>query len=146
MARHHLLLSVTLAVVLCLSVVPTSAEEVIEAWRSPFGRARAVAVNPSDSSCWLATTTTIWHVAAGGTILSHTDEITASSWGSNSLAVNPTDGSCWVAVGEGDNGWVVHVAEDGTELWRGGGSKQHSSKRSWAIIRGFAWESPGGGG
>jgi DNA-binding beta-propeller fold protein YncE len=39
-------------------------------------------------------------------------------------SVNPTDGSCWVTdQGDGpDTGEVVHLAADGTELWRGGGS------------------------
>jgi len=38
-------------------------------------------------------------------------------------SVNPSDGSCWVTdQGDGPNtGEVVHLAEDGTELWRGGG-------------------------
>lgn len=40
-----------------------------------------------------------------------------------SVSVNPTDGSCWVA----DTGHqqVVHLAEDGAELWRGGTSSHN---------------------
>ncbi len=34
------------------------------------------------------------------------------------VSVNPTDGSCWVA--DWGNKQVVHLAADGTELWRGG--------------------------
>jgi hypothetical protein len=90
MKLRHLMCVNILTLLLGLAIKAARAEEVIEAWRSPFGRARAVAVNPSDSSCWLATATAIWHIAADGTILSHTDDITASSWGSNSLAVNRT--------------------------------------------------------
>jgi hypothetical protein len=36
-----------------------------------------------------------------------------------SVAVNPADGSCWVAQGSAEG--VAHIAEDGTELWRGEG-------------------------
>jgi DNA-binding beta-propeller fold protein YncE len=34
------------------------------------------------------------------------------------VSVDPTDGSCWVAEWDADE--VIHLAEDGTELWRGG--------------------------
>jgi PKD repeat protein len=35
------------------------------------------------------------------------------------VSLNPTDSSCWVA--DTANNQVVHLAQDGTELWRGGG-------------------------
>ncbi len=39
---------------LWFSAASARAEEVTEAWRSPFGTARSVSVNPADGSCWSA--------------------------------------------------------------------------------------------
>jgi len=62
------------------------------------------------------------HLAPDGSVLSQTDGF----YQPRSLAVNPADGSCWVA----DNyilpvsarvveyGSVVHLAADGSEIWR----------------------------
>jgi len=112
-----------LAGIACLpSVSPGFAETVVEAWRSPFGDTRAVAVNPSDNSCWVAAGASVMHIAANGGILSQTDV----TWRPQTISVNQSDGSCWVA-GYGvyytsDAGdytvrhFVTHLAADGTVL------------------------------
>jgi len=97
--------------VLCLFATPALAEQVIEAWRSPFGVARSVSVNPTDGSCWIAAGSSLIHVASDCTILREITGPTAPV----SVSVNPTDGSCWVA----DESSLLHLAEDGAELWRG---------------------------
>ena len=106
-------LVIGLTVLLWLLASQACAEEVIEAWRSPFGACRAVSVNTSDGSCWVADGSTLLHLAADGTIISQTTGF-QQPW---AVSVNPSDGSCWVA--DKGNGQVVHLAEDGTELWRG---------------------------
>ena len=98
------------------------AETVIEAWRSPFGNMRAVAVNSSDGSCWVAAGASVMHIAADGGILSQTDFM----WLPYAISVNQSDGSCWVAGVHHDwlsysEEWtsrffVVHLAADGTVL------------------------------
>jgi len=103
---------------LCLLAVAAMAEQVTETWRSPLGHPRWLSVNPTDSSCWAATGSSITHLAADGTILSETKGL----WAPHGVSANQADGSCWVA-----NTWaneVVHLAADGTELWRGGGFAQ----------------------
>jgi hypothetical protein len=43
---------------LCIMLLlgaPCWAENVAEAWRSPFGESRSVSVNSTDGSCWAAT-------------------------------------------------------------------------------------------
>jgi DNA-binding beta-propeller fold protein YncE len=114
-----------------------SAGDVVEVWRSPFGRARSVSVNPNDGSCWAATGSSVMHVAADGTVLSQTDGF----WSPGSVSVNATDGSCWVADARNDA--VVHLAEDGSELCRAVGftSPQAVSANS---ADGSCWVADGG--
>jgi len=119
-------LILVLFALVCLSAPPARAEEeVIEAWRSPFGVARAVSVDPTDGSCWVADRRRgeVIHLAEDGVELWRGGEFT-EPW---SVSVNRADGSCWVA----DRGTydfefyryfdsaVVHLGADGSELWRG---------------------------
>ena len=97
---------------LCL---PAAGETVVEAWRSPFGTARSVSVNPTDGSVWAATGSSVMHLAADGTVLSQTNGF----WSPQCVSVNASDGSCWVA--DTGSNLVVHLSADGAELWRGGG-------------------------
>jgi hypothetical protein len=86
--------SLVLAVLLCgAAAVPARAETVAQAWRSPFGLPRAIALNPTDHSLWVAAGQSITHVSAGGEALSQTDGF----GGSALLAVDSGSGSCWVA-------------------------------------------------
>jgi len=94
---------------------PTAAETVVEAWRSPFGTARSVAVNPTDGSCWAATGGSVMHLAADGTILSQANGFGAA-W---SVSVNSVDATCWVADSGGNQ--VVHLGANEAQVWRGGG-------------------------
>ena len=91
------------------------AEAVKQVWRSAFGTPRSAAVNPTDSSVWAATGSSVMHLAADATVLSQTDGF----WSPNSVSVNAADGSCWVADTYNDQ--VVHLSAAGLELWRGGG-------------------------
>jgi len=75
-----------------------------------FG-AKRVGVNPADGSCWVGGLGGMVHLAADGSLLWQTDPGHCTS-----LSVNPTDGSCWAGVLEGS--YVVHIAQDGTELSR----------------------------
>jgi PKD repeat protein len=109
-------LAVLAAALLWLSgATPTIAEEVIEAYRSPFGTVRSVSVNPTDGSCWVAAGGSVMHVAADGTILGQHGGFSRPI----AVTVNPTDGSCWVA--DWGSGEVVHLSAEGVALWRGGG-------------------------
>ncbi len=90
----------------------SAAQFATEAWRSPFGSARAVAVDPSDGSCWAAVGSSVMHVADGGTLLSQTNGF----WAPESLSVDPSDGSCWVA--DTWNDAVVHLDKHGAEQLR----------------------------
>jgi hypothetical protein len=80
-----------------------------------------ISVNPTDGSCWVAVadysvdTGELLHLAEDGAVLLRFANVDYP-W---SLAANPADGSCWVAQAAADTE-VVHVAQDGTELWRGG--------------------------
>jgi len=115
MSRHGLV--VAAALIFALAQPLFAAQEVEETWRSSWGAAWSVSVNPTDGSCWVTDwdTDDVVHFGADGTEL----------WRGTSfldpecVAVNPNDGSCWVA--DSSNGHVVHVSAGGTELWRGGG-------------------------
>jgi len=90
-----------------------------------------LSVDPTDDSCWIAAggaglkETIVTHVAADGTEL-----LRLYYAGPKSVSVNPADGSCWIAAygasgPKGDPGGVpppgnsvIHVAADGTQLWR----------------------------
>lgn len=76
---------------LLLAPRPAMALHEQEVFRSAWGIGRDVEVNPSDNSVWAAIGSRVYHLAAGGTILSSTD-----FWMPHWLAVNPLDGSCWV--------------------------------------------------
>jgi hypothetical protein len=117
MSVHRLLLEFTLALLICLWATPAPAKEVIEAWRSPFGKAHSVSVNSSDGSCWVADyeNNQVVHLAQNGAELWRGGRF-CQPW---SVPVDPTDGSCW--VGDTYSDQVVHLAEDGAEPWRGGG-------------------------
>ncbi len=92
---------------------PACAETIEEVWRGPFGVPRSLSVNPTDSSVWAATGSTIMHIAADGTVLNNL----VGFANPNCVSVNSADGSCWVA--DRHNRQVVHLSAEGTELWRG---------------------------
>jgi len=129
MKARRLLVGFTLCFlcfILCLAACPAPAEEVIEAWRSPFGTPLAVSLNRTDGSCWAATGNSVMHLADNGVILSQTNGFRNAIWlgpddeaFAASLSANSTDGSCWVA--DTYHNQVVHLAADGSELWRGEG-------------------------
>jgi len=103
-----------------------------------------VSVNAADGSCWVGHTKASWsqgevlHLAEDGTELLRAGPFYVLS----ALSVNPADGSCWVGhsyfatpvPSDGGrespapwvsstvtwHGEVVHLSEDGTELWRRG--------------------------
>jgi hypothetical protein len=110
----------------CLSVVgvitlsaalPARAEQVVEAFRTPFGEIRGVSVNPTDSSVWVASGGSIMHLAADGSIIGQFDGFIDP----RAIAVNSTDGSCWFTnsgYGYPDPPELLHLAADGAELLR----------------------------
>ncbi len=59
---------------LCGAARPAAAETVVEVWRSPYGAVKAVALNPTDGSCWAATGNGVTHVSADGVVASRTDQ------------------------------------------------------------------------
>jgi DNA-binding beta-propeller fold protein YncE len=92
---------------------PAAGESMVEVWRSPFGRPYAVAVDPSDGSCWATTGGSVIHVSRGGKLLAQINGLPTES-----LAVNPRDGSCWVG-GRVSSGWsLVHLSRHGKVLRR----------------------------
>jgi DNA-binding beta-propeller fold protein YncE len=75
----------------------------------------SLSVNPTDGSCWAADSAfaEVVHLSAAGEELWWAGEF---EW-PRDVSVNPTDGSCWLTdYYQG----VVHLAEDGTELFRFG--------------------------
>jgi hypothetical protein len=94
-----------------------------------FPYANAIAVDPTDGSCWAVAGETVEtaaagrttvviqpgeviHVAEDGTILLRMEGFVEPG----SVSVDPGDGSCWLA----DRGSLIHLARDGTELLRTG--------------------------
>jgi DNA-binding beta-propeller fold protein YncE len=77
--------------------------------------ARGVCVNPSDGTVWAASGASVMHLTPDGAILSQTDGFSTP----HAVSADAGDGSCWVA--DLDHHQVVHLGEDGRELWRGGG-------------------------
>jgi len=79
-----------------------------------------VAVDPNDGSCWMTRSDGagvspcsqdgIWHWSVEGTLL--WEARTFADPGS--ISVDPSDGSVWLE----DRGQLVHLAADGTVLWR----------------------------
>ena len=105
-----------------------------ELWRdSDIATARAVCVNPTDGSCWVGERYLIYPGEPSSGRVFHLDEegaelVSVEGFGDPvSVAVNVSDGSCWVAdlgswdgsVGRYFDSAVIHLAEDGTQLWRG---------------------------
>ncbi len=96
--------------------VSWAAEELVELYRSPFGRTDSLAASPLDGSCWASTGRSITRVGADGTVLG---QISGRRLGP--VAVNTADGSYW-ALDLGDSrrgsaGRVVHFSATGTLLW-----------------------------
>ncbi len=75
-----------------------------------------VTADPQDGSCWTLDYSDgkLVHLAADGSELSRTGGL--QDYYLESLSVDPRDGSLWIP----DRKEVVHVARDGSELWRGG--------------------------
>jgi DNA-binding beta-propeller fold protein YncE len=73
-----------------------------------------LAVEPSDSSCWVASSATreVVRFAPDGTQITRVDVPPAPG----AIAANAADGTCWVGLG----GELAHLAPDAHELWRGG--------------------------
>lgn len=98
-------------------------------WRGEgFKGPESVSVNPTDGSCWAADLENdqVVHLAEDGTQLWRGRGF-IRAW---SVSVNPNDGSCWVACAgkqeqDPSGAWpwvgsaIVHLSQDGTELWRG---------------------------
>ncbi len=95
-----------------------------------FVEPHAVAVNPADGSCWVLEGSECRRSAASleGALARLDDTgaellrmpLTVGSWlccPGPAPGVNPADGSCW--VGERFTGRLLHLAQDGTEIWRG---------------------------
>ncbi len=100
---------------------PAATEEVVEAFRSPFGAARAVSVDPADGSAWAATGSSVTHLAPDGAVLSQSDGF----WSPLSVSTDSRSGRCWVA--DTSNDQVVLLEVGGGELLRLGGFSAPSS-------------------
>ncbi len=106
------------------SVVKVSSDGLLLAECAQVSEPCSVAVNPTDGSCWVGDLFpgSVLHLSTSGAVLWRGDGF-SSPW---SLSVNPGDGSCWVGdMGEWDRAAqryvgsaIVHIAADGTELWR----------------------------
>jgi hypothetical protein len=103
----------SLWVVAAEGLVQFSAEGT-ELSRAP-GYSGAVAVNSTDGSVWVNAGGDLVHLSATGTELGRGVGLAATS-----LSVNQANGSCWAIVGNAEDAvhLVVHLAADGTELWR----------------------------
>jgi len=89
-------------------------------WPSfPYSFHEFLSVDPVDGSCWVADGTRVVRVATDGSIAR---EISGFS-DAVSVSVNASDRSCWVGdsgiLFDGTDAYLAHLAEDGTELWRG---------------------------
>ncbi len=82
-----------------------------------FSEADSVAANPTDGSCWVADlgAQQLIHLAANGSELWRSDRFAYLS----RLALNTADGSVWASAKSGKDIVLVHLASDGTELFRG---------------------------
>jgi PKD repeat protein len=102
-------------------------DPVIPAVEQRFAEPRSVSVNPADNSCWIADTgnNEIVHLSEDGTQLlrigCYEDPLDPAVekcfQRPRSVSVNRLDGSCWVA--DTGHNYMVHLAEDGSLLWRG---------------------------
>jgi len=89
------------------------AEDGTELWRGGgFRGPYSVSANPADGSCWICDDCQVVHLAESGAEICRVEPFE----GPNSVSVDPNDGSCWVADAIGSG--IIHLAEDGTELWR----------------------------
>ncbi len=96
---------------------------VVQLWQGETsGSPWYLSANSADGSCWVADggTQQVVHLDANGVELWRSAPFTHLV----GIAVNPADGSCWVAdrltMGYPGQVAMVHLAHDGTELWRGG--------------------------
>jgi hypothetical protein len=108
-----------------------AADGTILRYNEVFTEPHAVAANPADGSCWVLEGSECVDASptfdgalvrldeSGTEVLRRPISLADWGWHSGELADNPTDGSCWVT--DSGNGEVVHLAQDGTELWRGTG-------------------------
>jgi hypothetical protein len=101
----------------------------------------SLSVNPRDGSCWVGLGTAaappVAHLSATGDVLWRGE----SGLGSGDVSVDPADGSCWVAQTTGS---AVHLAPDGTEVWRGPGVPPLSvNPADGSCWMGAATEGPG---
>jgi len=101
----------------------------------------SLSVNPRDGSCWVGLGTAaappVAHLSATGDVLWRG----VSGLSSAAVSVDPADGSCWVADTTGS---AVHLAPDGTEVWRGPGVPPLSvNPTDGSCWMGAATEGPG---
>jgi len=101
---------------------------VLGATLGTIGGAGGLVVNPLDGSVWVYEYSSrgLLHFSAAGELLLRTDRVTEA--GDASVAVDASDGSVWLSdMGGQASGWqfptsvgskVLHLAPDGTELWR----------------------------
>jgi DNA-binding beta-propeller fold protein YncE len=109
-------------ILLCLSAATGRSEEIVEVWRRPFASGVvAMAVDPADGSIWVGydhpaplgrdpKDGELLHFTPDGGLLGRAGDVWPSA-----VSVNAADGSVWAVH------WystILHLAEDGTELWR----------------------------
>ena len=116
---------VTATATVTVNVIPVDdapLRGIVDGWHGGgFSAPIAVSVNTADSSVWVADSgnNKVIHLAADGTVLHKVTIMSGqASLSPVSASVNTSDGSVWVAAGTGS---IVHLAANGTELWRGGG-------------------------
>jgi len=101
----------------------------------------SLSADPKDGSCWVGLGTAaappVAHLSATGDVLWRG----VSELSSAAVSVDPADGSCWVADTTGS---AVHLAADGTEVWRGPGVPPLSvNPTDGSCWMGAATEGPG---
>jgi DNA-binding beta-propeller fold protein YncE len=100
-----------------------------ELWsrEADFGLPGSLSASPLDGSCWVPGREALVNIAEDGSEL-----LRVTTDGVSSISVNSTDGSLWVAEwsldGEEWTAQVVHLAADGTELWRG-----NDPSKPWSV-------------
>ena len=105
-----------------MAQAPAAAEPgtVVQLWEGQSFCPFAVSVNPVDGSCWVIDGSTfqeVVHVSEDGQELCRS----TGFFGLKAVQVNPADSSCWVVDRVAGTNYVVlvHLAEDGSEIWRG---------------------------
>jgi len=145
MTRTTVWLLACFALFLGMGARPAAALHEWEVWRSPFGAANGVALNPSDGSVWASIGDSVYHYDAAHNLLSRTE-----LWVPESVGVDPADGSCWVADWQARD-WdanpsvVIHLAADGTEMVRAAGFRA-PEVATVTGPDGSLWVEDGGGG